>query len=128
MQKRSERVHEMTKVDDLVGPRVHPYVPLCIQVGKMCLFLKLMRVHIPLFIGSTCLLHYITIFQDPRSYFDSQRPNLGSLEAGAKQLSLPKETHPAEALSAFSQQCEELHAKVSVDAAVVPDVAARVVV
>ena len=131
MQKRSERVHEMTKVDDLEGPRAPPYVPLCIQVGRTYLLWKLVEVLILFFIGSFFLLHYNPTFQDPRSYFDSQRPNvteIGSLDAGTKLSSASILTHPDEVLSAFSQQCEELRAKISIDAAVVPDVAARVVV
>ena len=130
MQKRSERVHEMTKVDDLEGPRAPPYVPLCIQVGKTYLLWMLVEVLILFFVGSLFQWHY-AIFQDPRSYFDSQRPNvtdIGSLDAGTKLSSAAIPTHPDEVLSAFSQQCEQLRAKISIDAAVVPDVAARVVV
>ena len=59
MQKRSERVHEMTKVDDLEGPRAPPYIPLCIQVGRTYLLWKLTEVLILFFIGSFFLWHYL---------------------------------------------------------------------
>lgn len=96
-QRRLERVHEMTKVDDLEGPESQPFVPLCIQ--------------------------------DPRSYFDSQRPNaevIDSVNSGSigREASTPLD--PREVLSAFKHQHSELQSTTLTRNVVVPEVATRV--
>eukprot|EP00250_Pteridium_aquilinum_P033064 c5163_g1_i1 orf=729-2585(-) len=95
--RRLDRVHEMTKVDDLEGPQAHPYVPLCIQ--------------------------------DPRSYFDSQRPNTeatGSTNTGLIGKSATKPLNRQEILSAFARQRSELQASSFTGMVVSPEAATRV--
>ncbi|KAI5054793.1 hypothetical protein GOP47_0029938 [Adiantum capillus-veneris] len=96
-QRRLERVHEMTKVDDLEKSESPPFVPLCIQ--------------------------------DPRSYFDSQRPNaevLGSLSSGPTGKLASTPLNPREVLSVFRRQLTELKAASVTGSVVVPEVATKV--
>ncbi|MCO5605437.1 hypothetical protein L7F22_059621 [Adiantum nelumboides] len=94
VQQRLERVHEMTKVDDLEKPESQPFVPLCIQ--------------------------------DPRSYFDSQRPNAEPLGPVSSGSSGKTPLNPREVLSAFRRQCSELQAASVTGNMVVPELATRV--
>lgn len=96
-QRRLDRVHEMTKVDDLEGPQAHSYVPLCIQ--------------------------------DPRSYFDSQRPNAeatGLMNMAVSGKAPPSQLNPQDIFSAFTRQRNELQESSLTSTTIVPEVATRV--
>lgn len=94
--RRLDRVHEMTKVDDLEGPRAHPHVPLCIQDPRS-------------YFDS----------QHPNTEATGSA-NIGLTGKRASQL------NPHEILSAFTRQRNELQASSFTGTIVVPEVATRV--